>query len=45
MVVTHTGELVEFEGKRYREEKQLVGDCDEECNGEIVVVKGMDFGH
>lgn len=41
----HTGKLVKLERESYREEEELVSNCDEEGNGEIVVVKGMDFSH
>jgi hypothetical protein len=38
----HTGKLVELQRESYRKEKQLISNRDEECNGEVVVVKGMD---
>jgi hypothetical protein len=41
----HTGKLVKFQGEGYREEEQLVANCNEESNGEVVIVKGIDFSH
>jgi hypothetical protein len=39
------GELVEFQREGYGKEEELVGDCDEEGDGEVVVVENMDGGH
>lgn len=41
-----TCKFVEFIGECDGEEEELVADCDEESNGEVVVIKGMDgFSH
>lgn len=37
-----TGQLVELEGEGDGEEEELVGDGDEECDGEVVVVQDVD---
>ena len=39
------GELVEFECEGEREGDELVPDCDEEGDGEVVVVKDLHAGH
>jgi hypothetical protein len=43
--VVGTCQLVELERKRYREEKQLICDRDEEGDGEVVIIKHMNHGH
>ena len=40
-----TSELVKLERIGYREEEQLIGDCDQEGDGEVVVVERVDFCH
>lgn len=41
----HTSELVELERESYGEEEQLVGDCDQERDGQIIVVQSVYFYH
>ena len=40
-----TGEFVEFETEGDGEEEKLVGNGDQQGDGEVVVVKGVDGGH
>lgn len=41
------GEFIKLEGKRYGEEEELIGDCDEQGYGEVVIVQSVHFmvGH
>jgi hypothetical protein len=43
--VVGTCQLVELERERYREEKQLICDRDEEGDGEVVIIKHMNHDH
>ena len=40
-----TSQFVEFEGEGNGKEEELVADCDEEGDGEVVIVQGVYFGH
>ena len=38
-----TSQLVEFEGPCYGKEEELVGNCNEECYGKVIIVQSVDF--
>lgn len=40
-----TGQFVEFETKRNGEEEELICDCNQESDGEVVIVQSMNYGH
>ena len=40
-----TGEFVELQREGDAEEEELVANRDEEGDGKIVIIKGVDFGH
>ena len=44
-MILFTSQFVEFETECNSEEEELIRDCNQESDGEVVIVQSMNFGH